>query len=169
MSINIFFIVILGFLMAMYGYFNPNYIEKRDTKEIAKVQLQSFTLYEVSQNGIEYILEGDQGLRYDDRYEITSAKFSDNTKHFLQFIGAHKAYYRDDTISLSDGVFFEREDGLKFSSDEGVYNTKTSLVTIQGPFAITQKNNHFEGENLHYNTMLDTLSADKISGSYQFN
>lgn len=168
MSINIFFLILLGFLMAMYGYFDPTYIEQRDAKEIAKVQLQSFTLYEVSPHGIDHILEGAQGLRYDDRYEITSAKFSDNTKYFLQSVGAHKALYRDDTVFLREGVFFDREDGLKFRCDEGVYNTKTSQVAIAGSFTVTQNGNRFDGKNLHYDTRLDTLSADEIRGSYQY-
>lgn len=169
MSINVFFLFIFGLLMGMYVYFKPAYPPEQLSGEIPKIQLYSFALYEISRNGIDHILEGEEGKKFDERYEITSAKFSDNTKSLFQSIRADQAHYQGDILRLKTDVFYRREDGLEFRSDEGQYDSKASLITTEGPFVITQNANRVDGKRLHYNTEQDTVSADAVRGSYQLN
>lgn len=166
MSINIFFVLLLGLLLGMYGYFTPNYTAHQDSREIPKIQLISFQMYEISPKGIEHILEGKEGKKFDDRYTVTSAKFSDNTKHLFQSIRSDDLKYQNDTITLKGNVHYVREDGLEFHSNEGKYDTNTSLIQTAGAFVITQNGNRVDGEKLYYNTEKDFVSADRIRGSY---
>ncbi|MDD5051188.1 MAG: LPS export ABC transporter periplasmic protein LptC [Sulfuricurvum sp.] len=169
MSINIFFTVIALLLIGMYGYFKPSYLVHQDAREVPKLELEAFTLYEISHKGVDHVLEAKNGKEFEDRYEVTSAKFSDNTKRLFQTVSADQAKYKDDLITLRGNVNFVREDGLKFVSDEGKYNTKSSLIHTEGPFVITQNHNRVEGTKLDYNTNQDTVNAYKVSGSYQLN
>lgn len=167
MSINIFFILLLGLLLGMYNYFTPNYILSKDVGEVPKIELFSFTLYEISHKGIDHILEGKEGKKFDDRYAVTSAKFSDNTKTLFQTIESENVDYQSDIIKLKGNVHYSREDGLEFRSNEGKYNTDTAMIQTQGAFVITQKSNRIDGSTLLYDNKNNTVSADHVRVSYQ--
>lgn len=169
MSINVFFVLILGLLLGMFAYFKPTYPSDQLAREIPKIQLHSFTLYEISRSGIDHVLEGEDGKKFEDRYEITSAKFSDNTKSLFQSIQADNVHYQDDILRLNTNVFYRRADGLEFRSGEGKYDIDASVITTEGPFAITQNGNRVDGTRLYYNTEHDTVSANAVRGSYQLN
>lgn len=167
MSINLFFIILAGLLIGMFNYFSPDYAPSNDIKDIPQIELTDFTLYEISSKGIDHILEGKEGKKFDDHYVITSAKFSDNTKNLFQTIRSDHADYRNDIIALNGHVHYLRDDGLEFHSAEGSYNSKTSLVQTIGSFVINKNTSSIDGTSLHYNTAQDTVSADRVHGSYQ--
>lgn len=169
MSINVFFVIILGGLLAMFGYFKPLYSQKQNSEDIPKIELESFIVYEVGVDGMERFFEGKEGKRFDDRYEVSSAKFSDNTKPLFDSICADSAHYKDNFIALSGNVHYVREDGLEFRSKEGTFDQNSSIVRTKGNFVITQKANRIDGTKLYYNSKLDTVSADAVRGSYQLN
>ena len=54
--------------MGMYGYFNPDYSALDKNKEIPQIELSHFTLYEISQKGIDHILEGEEGKKFEAYY-----------------------------------------------------------------------------------------------------
>ena len=167
MSINLFFVLILGLLVGMFAYFKPAYTSYGTGEEIPAIELQTFTLYEISRQGIDHVLTGEDGKMFDDRYEISSAIFSDNTKKLAQTVKAQKAVYRNDVVDLSGNVRYERADGLRFFSKEGKYDTNLSVVSTKGAFEIIQNRHRVEGTKLYYNTARDTVSADSVSGVYQ--
>jgi len=166
MSINVFFVLILGLLLGMYAYFAPNYISPQESREIPKIELLSFTLYEISHKGIDNVLEGEEAKKFDNRYEVTSGKFSDNTKRLLQSIRSDTITYQDNLITLHGNVRYARQDGLEFRSNEGKYDTNSSVARTTGDFVITQNGNSVKGDRLYYNTDKDIVSADHIRGSY---
>ncbi len=169
MSINVFFVIILGGLLSMFGYFKPLYSQKQNSEDIPKIELESFIVYEVGIDGMERFFEGKEGKRFDDRYEVSSAKFSDNTKPLFDSISADNAHYKDNFLTLSGNVHYVREDGLEFHSKEGTFDQNSSIVRTKGNFVITQKANRIDGTKLYYNSKLDTVSADAVRGSYQLN
>lgn len=151
----------------MFGYFKPSYTQNQNGDEIPKIELESFIVYEVGSHGIEHFFEGEKGKRFNDRYEVSSAKFSNNSKQLLESIRADDARYKDNVIALTGNVHYVREDGLEFRSNEGTYDENHSLIRTQGPFVITQNHNRIDGTKLLYNTVLDTVSANSVRGSYQ--
>jgi LPS export ABC transporter protein LptC len=167
MTINLFFVALFALLLGMYGYFTPNYPSVQESREIPKIELSNFTLYEVSKKGIDHILEGKEGKKFEEYYTVTSAKFSDNTQPLLQSIRSNYAEYRNDVINLNENVHFVREDGLEFRSNEGKYETKKSLVYVNDSFVITQNSNRIDGNNLIYNNKYDTVSAENVQIRYQ--
>lgn len=166
MSLNLFFGLILGLLLGMYTYFAPNYSAQQEKREIPKIELLSFTLYEISHKGIDNILVGEEAKKFDDRYEVTSGKFGDNTKRLFQSIRSDAITYKDHLITLNGNVHYVRQDGLEFRSHEGRYDTKASIASTEGTFVITQDGNRVEGQKLFFDTHKDTVSADRIRGSY---
>ena len=169
MSINFFFILVLSALVGMYGYFKPTMFKAQTKEEVPKFELESFVVYEISKLGIDRFFEGEHGKRFDDRYEVSSAKFSNNSRNLFEYISAKDALYKDDVITLNGDVHYVREDGLQFRSNEGKYDTAHSLVSTHGDFVITQNNNRVSGSQLQLNTKNHTVSANAVSGSYQLN
>ncbi|MDP2077040.1 MAG: LPS export ABC transporter periplasmic protein LptC [Sulfuricurvum sp.] len=167
MSINLFFVLVLSLLIGMFGYFKPTLLMDETKKEVPKFELESFVVYEISAVGIDRFFEGSHGKRFEDRYEVSSAKFSNNSKDLFESISANEALYKDDIISLEGDVHYVREDGLQFRSDEGKYDTVHSLVSTRGSFVITQNSNRVNGTQLQLNTKSHTVSANAVSGSYQ--
>ena len=167
MSINFFFILLLSLLIGMFGYFKPALLMDERKEEVPKFELESFIVYEISAAGIDRFFEGNYGRRFENRYEVSSAKFSNNSKNLFESINANKALYKDDVISLEGNVHYVREDGLQFRSAEGTYDTTNSLVSTRGSFVITQNSNRVSGTQLQLNTKSHTVSANAVSGSYQ--
>lgn len=167
MSINLFFLLVLGLLIGMYGYFKPSYPVRPNNQEIPQIELTTFALYEISGKGIDHVLEGAEGKKFADRYEITSAKFSDNTQRLFQSVSGTAILYKDNIVDVNGDVYYHREDGLDFRSREAQYNTKSAVISTQGEFKITQNANYVNGKKLEFNTRSDAVSADEIRGSYQ--
>ena len=151
----------------MYSYFKPTMFKEETKGEVPKIELESFVVYEISTLGIDRFFEGEHGKRFEDRYEVSSAKFSNNSRTLFESISGNYALYKDDVITLDGNVHYVREDGLQFRSDEGKYDTPHSLVTTRGNFVITQNNNLVNGTQLQLNTKSHTVSANAVSGSYQ--
>lgn len=169
MSVNVFFTAVLVGLVAMFGYFKPLASQLKTGGEVPKIEMESFVIYEIAQQGLERFFEGKEGKKFEDRYEISSAKFSNNSKELFESVNADYAHYKDDFITLNGNVHYAREDGLEFRSDEGTYDQKNSIIRTEKDFVLTQKKNRVDGTKLYYNIDQDTVSADAIRGSYQLN
>ena len=169
MSLNLFFLLVLGLLLGMFSYFPLEYQTYEQEGEVPKIELSRFSLYEISHQGVEHVLEGEEGKKFDAYYVITSAKFSDNTKKMVQSIQSNHAEYRSPLLDVKGDVRYLREDGLEFRCDAGKYDTKAGEVNVEGAFAITRSAHRIEGDRLEYNLNEDTLSAHNVRGSYQLN
>jgi hypothetical protein len=167
MSINLFFLLLIALLMGMFTYFSPDYTMLDKNKDIPQIELSHFTLYEISPKKIDHILEGEEGKKFETRYVVTSAKFSDNTKTMFHSLRANHVEYQNDLLTLNGDVRYVRQDGLEFRSKEGTYNTKESLIQTKGSFVITKNAHRIDGTTLNYNTKKDTVSADRVCGVYQ--
>lgn len=167
MSINLFFVLLLGAMLSMFAYFKPSSSHDPKNGEVPRIELESFVIYEVEPQGVKRFFEGKEGKVFDERYEIASAKFSNNTKKLLESIQGDHVLYQGDFITLNGNVRYQREDGLQFRSEEGTFDQNRSLIRTEGDFVITQNRNRIEGTKLYYNIEDDTVSADAIRGSYQ--
>ncbi len=169
MSINRFFVLIALVLLGIFTYHKPIDQPLASDEETPKFSLEKFVIYEISESGIGRFFQGEKGDRYEDRYEVASAKFSDNSKKLFESIRSDHARYQDDVIYLNGNVHYVRADGLEFRSQEGIYDKKASLVQTKGDFVITQHAHRIDGTRLRYHTSADTVSADQIRGTYELN
>lgn len=162
-----FFLLVLGLILAIYGYFAPTYKYTKDAGEIPKIELYNFTLYEISHRGIDHLLEGKEGKKFEEYYTVTSAKFSDNTKHLLHFVESDRAHYRDDFLKLDGNLRYTRQDGLEFHTQRGTYDTKKGVIVTPESFFIVQNNHRIDGENIRYEVDRQWITANRIRAKYQ--
>ncbi|MEA3522489.1 MAG: LPS export ABC transporter periplasmic protein LptC [Campylobacterota bacterium] len=166
MNINLFFIIVIALLLSVFIFFKPLEVNLPDHKEIAQLELKNFEIYEVNQEGVKSILEGERGERYENRYEVIDATFKDASKEKIEVMHADYGRYQNDKIYLKENVIYAQDNGITFQSDEAMYDINASLITTQRTFIMTSKENYFKGQKLKFNTKENIMFANTVSGSY---
>lgn len=169
MSVTVFFSVVVSILTAIFVFFRPMELDEPVFTEIAQLELDGFTLYELNENGLKTTLSGMKGARYEDRYEAAGISFTDSSKEYTQNMVADYGIYQDSVVYLSGGVRYTREDGLEFISDEATYEQKTATVSTEGPFTVLENENKVTGKTLVYQTKEGKIAAKNIDGNYFIN
>jgi LPS export ABC transporter protein LptC len=169
MSINVFFFLILALLVGMFSYFKPSNDMPITEKKVAQFEMDDFILYEISPQQINHFFTGAHGSKFPDYYEATNAKLTSNKRGMIESIRADRVLYKEDVIDLKGNVHYEREDGLEFYSQEGIYDQKNSYVKTSDAFRISKNQNTIYGIQLYYDLELDTVDANQITGIYQLN
>jgi len=167
MNINIFFTVISSILFSILFFLKPLEYQKTSHKEIALFNISTFTIYEFDKNGLVTILNGENGTRYNDRYEIKDVDFTDNSQKFIANMQANNGVYKNEIINLDGNVIYIREDGINFKSQKAVYNTNTSIVKVDKKFTINKNKNIITGKSLVYNNKLNTTKFYNARATYQ--
>lgn len=168
MNINYFFLIVGLGLLGILIAFRPMEIAQSEKQEVALLDLTDFSVYELGQGGLQSIMKGSAGERYEDRYDVEDANYTDNTQAYVQNITSDFARYRTqaDVILLNKHVHYERADGLIFTSNEAIYNQKKGTAKTKGPFTVMHGENRVDGIALHYNSHKDTIKAKKVNGVY---
>jgi len=169
MSINQFFAALGVVLIGMTFVFKPFDDSASASEKLPQIELNHFSVYELNNKGLEHFFEAEQGKKFEDHYEVEKAKFSNNTHSLFETIRSDHAKYKSDIISLSGNVHYAREDGLNFHSDEAMYNQNASTISTEGSFIITKGAHKVEGTHLFYDLERESVTADKVRGSYYFN
>ncbi|MEA3373563.1 MAG: LPS export ABC transporter periplasmic protein LptC [Campylobacterota bacterium] len=166
MNVNYFFSILTLGLIAVFMLFRPMVIEKQEKKEIALLDLKKFTVYELKQSGLQSVMKGSSGERYDNRYEVYDANFTDNSHAYLQNMVSDFARYQGEKVYLERNVHYARADGLSFMSDEAFYNQKKGVAKTKGPFTVVQNQDKIDGTALYYNSKKGIVKAKKVTGYY---
>jgi LPS export ABC transporter protein LptC len=167
MNINIFFVFISSVLLSILFLFKPLELQQKNHNSIALFNLSVFTIYEFDENGLLSVLNGEEGIRYKDRYEIQDVDYTDNSQEFVANIQSDYGVYKNEVINLNANVVYIREDGVTFESQEAVYNTKTSVVRVDKDFIIYKNKNIIRGILLVYNNKLDIMKFNNVRAIYQ--
>jgi len=169
MPISIFFTLILALLLGMFSYFKPTESAKGVAENVPLFELDHFVIYEITPHKISHSFSGDHGAKFQDYYDATNAKLTNNKRELLESIQADHAIYQGDVINLKGNVHYVREDGLEFRSHEGIYDQKNSFAKTKGAFTITKDQHSVRGTQLYYDLAHDTVDANQITGIYQLN
>ncbi|MDX1294988.1 MAG: LPS export ABC transporter periplasmic protein LptC [Sulfurimonadaceae bacterium] len=168
MTVNKFFPIIALLLVVMFFAFRPITVEKPDSTEIAELDLQSFTIYELDRNGLVRMMYGDEGQRFKQkRYEVKNIAYTDSRGKFTQDMTADSGEYRLDTMTLTGNVQIRRSDGLEITADAASYNQHKGVVKTSGPFHMSQSGSSATGNNLVYHTESGHVKAKTIKANYQ--
>ncbi|WP_172201851.1 LPS export ABC transporter periplasmic protein LptC [Campylobacter sp. RM16188] len=157
MVIKIFYFVISIFSVAMVYLTiqDPYHAQSiKPDNSIASMKINDVIDYELNSTIINARYEADEWNRYSDKDEFLSFKaeiIKDNKEHNLT---SDKAFYQNDTIKFKGNVDYISSDGLKFVSDEVVYDIKSKLAVSDTSFVMTQNGDKVVGDALVYDTNL---------------
>lgn len=166
MKLTHFFFILFLFSMALLVFLKPQSYKNILEENVAQLEIEDFTLYEIDKNGVQSVVSGTIGWQYESHYEVQKAHFVQNKNKLGEHIYADKGVFEEHTAYLDENVRYFREDGLSFESDHAVYNTKKDQLSVPDKFILTQNKNVIYGSDLHYNSQTGHMRADQIEANY---
>ncbi len=147
--------------------FKPLDIKQQSFTDVPLFKLSDFTLYELNQEGLTTLMTGSHATRYSNRYVISNINYTDNSKDFIANMKAKDGLYKDETVDLSGGVIYHREDGLVFETQKINYNKKTTVVRADQRFVMYRGEDKMTGSSMIYNNKLKKIKATNIQAQYK--
>lgn len=166
MRLTYFFISLFVFFGLMFVFFNPQSPTNIVQKDVAQMEIEDFTLYEIDKIGVQSVVSGTLGRQYPEHYEVENAHYIENKNKLGEHLYADKGRFEKDIVYLNNNVRYFREDGLSFESDHAVIDTKKDVVTVPDAFVLTQNENIIYGSKLHYNSLTGQIRAKNIDANY---
>jgi len=149
--------------------FKPLDIKQREDKEIPLLDIDTFVMYELNNQGLDTMMTGEKALRFKDRYVFDFVDFTDNAKEFIANMKANSGVYKSNTIDLEGDIVYVREDGLTFETQTMSYNTKDSIVKTDDPYVAYMDEHEMRGVSLMYNSLKKELYSKSVTVKYQIN
>ncbi len=168
-NINLFFIGIWILLLVIFIGFKPLDIKQQDFVDVPLFKLTAFTLHELDEDGLVTLMKGIKATRYSDRYEVANIDYTDSSKKYIANMRADSGLYvdKDEIINLKGNVFYNREDGLVFETDEATYNKKTSIAKTDKNYILYRGLDRVIGTSLKYDNGLNRVKSKNVIVKYQ--
>ena len=166
MNVVTFYLLVGAVLGSVFLFFKPMKVDLAEPGELAQIELDRFTVHEVTTSGVKTILAGSHALRFTDRYEVSDLNLTDRSENHTENMRADRGIYREPMISLRDDVQYKRDDGIGFTTQNVDYNRTSGEMTAAGPFVFWQAKDRLEGRDLLYNTKSGQIAAKAITGNY---
>jgi LPS export ABC transporter protein LptC len=166
-NINGFLLMLSALLLGIYVFFKPMNLKPQDADSSAMLELKNFKLCDIGAEGLNMMLHGSSGKRFEDHYEISDVNYSNQSAPKVQKMRASQALYQDKILYLNGDVMYAQGDDFTFKSDEAMYNEQTKRATTKEQFTLQSHNGNFKGRALLYNSQTQHVKAEKISVEYQ--
>lgn len=166
-GINSLFGLIAAFMLTIYFLFEPTLKSTSSGVEAPVFNIEKFVVYELTKDGLKGVLNGSNGVRYKDRYEIDDIGYMDRSKKFIATMSADHGLYKDDVVELNKDVVYTRDDGLICKSEQAKYDKKISTAFVDVKYICRMGKNSVEGSKFEYNNQSKELKAENISAKYQ--
>jgi LPS export ABC transporter protein LptC len=141
-------------------------LKQTDGKEMPQFSLEIFTLHELNQNGLVTRMDGDDAIRYDNRYVVKNIDYTDNSREFLVNMKAKKGLYKNDVVYLNGDVKLHRDDGLRFFSQKLTYNKVKDIAHTNVEYVAYMGENYITGKKVSFNNKKSTVKSKKIYAVY---
>ena len=167
MNINIFFSIVSVVLLLILFAFKPLDIKQQEFTDVPLFSITSFTMHELSQEGLITLMSGTKAVRYENRYTVDNMDYTDNSKEYIANMKSNTGVYKDEIVDLDGDVVYFREDGLTFETQHAIYNKKTTIARADGKYVLYRAKNVVTGNKLQYNNSLEKVSSKDVIAKYQ--
>ncbi len=154
MVINVFVILLL--LFSTLSYFIPveNRAKKDATEDIALLTFNNSTMYTLTPDSMNRLINSEKVLRYKDRdvmYKgVLTLKGKDkDNKEITDTLYSDLIVKRGDNFKFSKNVKYKRDDYITLNTDELYYDAKSRVAKNTLPFEGTYFNNYIKGEQIY--------------------
>ena len=166
MRITHFFVIVFLFAASLLVFLEPQEYLKSTEAKIAQLEIEDFSIYEISKEGVQSVVSGTLARQYPTYYEVENVHYIENKNQLGEHIYADQGKFEKEVAYLDENVRYFREDGLSFESDHAVYNTKKELLHVPEKFILTQNENIIYGTELNYNVKTGAIVAKEIDANY---
>ncbi|PAF46620.1 hypothetical protein BKH46_06525 [Helicobacter sp. 12S02634-8] len=166
-SVLNFFLVLLAITFASFFFFAPQTsLEISDTKNIPKIELMGFNMYQINKNFVDMKIEGARAVQFSDYevlYGFLASRYNSQAKNIYEYISGQEVLRKGDLYEFPKGVVYTKSDGGSFWSESGVYDYRNETFKGKGNFMLTALEGNFDGKNIIYNRKTQTISAIDIT------
>ena len=152
----------------IFFLFKPIKVPVQKSGEIALLKLEKFKITELSDSGLLNILDGEQGLRYPNKYIVKKFNYVDNENEYLVRIKSDKGIYAGDLFDLEGDVVYSRADGISFLSQKVHYNKTQKIVKSPVKFVSMMGENKITGSSIEYNNITGITNSKNVTINYKF-
>lgn len=167
MNLSGFFLFIFAGLLSIYLGFKPLHLKQQSFEHVPQFELESFTLYELDKSGLITLMSGEKATKYNDYYEVKGINYTDNSKHQILNMKATQGLYKDEIVTLSDGVELYGENDFSFHSETAKYDKKKNLISTDVNYTFERGDDHMSGTSLKYYPNLDKMKSTNVEIIYQ--
>jgi len=157
------FIVLNG----IFFFFKPLKISQEDHKEVPLFEIKDFILYELTPEKLETIMVGTQSTRYKQTYTVRDIDYTNNAKKYIANVKANEGVYKNDIMTFSGDVFYTREDGLSFESEEVVYDKQKAYTRSKGDYVAYLGKNRINGSFVEYFNKKNLVVSKNVTAVFQ--
>jgi hypothetical protein len=168
-NINAFLLIVSVVLLSIYIFFKPMNLKPNSGDKSAMLELTNFKLCDIGPQGLNMMLHGQAGKRFETYYEISDVNYSNQSTPKVQKMSAALALYRDSILYLNGNVMYAQGEDFTFRSEEAMYNEKTKRAYTKDAFSLQSHNGDFKGRALNYDSQTQNVKAEDISVQYQLN
>ncbi len=168
MNISFLFLTITTGLVLIYVLFKPLDIKQQEFVDVPLFELISFSVYDLSNKGLNNIMLGKKATKYSDRYTVENIDYTDNSKNFVANMKSNYGVYKDDIVDLEGNVTYTREDGLIFKTQFITYNKQTGIASTDRSYISYKGQDKVMGTSLLYNNVLNQVSSKNVVAIYNF-
>ncbi len=156
------FSVSMVFLMLQTPY-SAN-IYKNELK-VANMQASNVVSYELNSTLVYGRYEASDVTRYETYDLLNSFSGLFLRGDYTHSLSSKLAILKDDNITLKNSAIHRNLiTGLRYDSEEIVYDSKAKIINSNVPFKITQNADTIVGQSVIYDMMDNTIYAQKVKG-----
>ena len=142
-------------------------LKQQEFVDVPLFELSTFVIYEINKIGLDTMMIGTKAIRYTDRYSVDNINYTDNTQEYIANMKANNGIYKNDILTLTGDVLYNREDGLVMETSKAIYNKKNTITTIDNDYVSYQGNNRVIGSSAVYNNKLNKIASKNVIVKYQ--
>ena len=142
-------------------------LKQQEFVDVPLFELSTFIIYEIDKIGLDTMMIGTRAIRYADRYSVDNINYTDNTQEYIANMKANNGIYKNNILTLTGDVVYNREDGLVMETSKAVYNKKNAVTTIDKDYISYQGNNRVVGSSAIYNNKLNKIASKNVIVKYQ--
>lgn len=161
------FVGILVFLLYQKPYFIPNV---KSDKARASLEAHDVVNYSISKDGVKSVAKSSKVLRFvkhDEFFDIDIVRKKE--KGVIDNLKADKGILKGNNLKVEGNVRYKDSDGLKFSSDEAMYNLKSKVFKSDTDFVLETNSTVTYGTSLVYQSKDGKIYANNIKSISEVN
>lgn len=130
--------------------------------ETPLVEIRDFDFYVLSARGVSVVANVQSARHYPLRNELSGLIVERMQKKTKEKIVMPKVIEQKNEWTFSEGVAFNSERGLAFTSETGVYNRKTEVFQGEGEFLLRQGESSINGQNIYLGRSPEKIRGDDV-------
>lgn len=166
MGIRIFVYTLLIISLLSFLTTVNNEVEEVKQTDIALVTFNNATMYTLTENHVNRIVQSSKAMRFRNRDEMYKATFilrakSEENKDLTDIISADFIEKKESDITFIDHVKYNRDDFISLKTDILHYNFDTKIAYNDQPFIGTYYGNFLIGSELYFDTTKTYFKSKK--------